>query len=294
MAILPEDMRSVVFLCEERKGKRTPNATGFFIRIKSELHKSLFCEYIVTARHVIRQSKSDILCIRINQQNPTGYIDYSTKISDWQVHKTSDVAVILSKIPPPDTTNRLDYTSIPAERFVGAGPAYKYNGPPFGQNDKGLQVGIGDEIYSPGLFSQRPGTSANLPIARFGHISQMPSEITISIGGNNIITIVAYLAEFVSWGGMSGSPVFWRLPMSFGVDDAVIKPYFRGILGVISGHENIPSNKIKRRNDKFDQGDLEVSLNSGIARITPAEAIRELLASSYLSDCGQTVWRELQ
>jgi hypothetical protein len=162
----------------------------------------------------------------------------------------------------------------------------------------GIGVEVGDELFSPGLFVQSSGERRNLPVVRFGHIARMPGEelVTLETESRGPIDIRAYLAETHSWGGYSGSPVFWNRPydLSFPLKlrQPVALPAAAGtppgqlnviiargsaiaLLGLVSGHFDIP----REAKDETDLTikDVITDINSGIAIVTPAENLRELL-----------------
>lgn len=286
------DLTSVVFLCEDRKSDeqgrtRRPVATGFFVRVKAEDDPSTFFDYIVTARHVVRQERTDApdgqndtIYIRINRKNQDGFVDFPVEDRwEWPCHATADVAAFLPPgIPLPGGAEGLDYKSIPIEDFVGPGPDYSFDGQVAGFFGERGRVSVGDEIAALGLFKQDYGRERNLPVARFGKISRMPSVVNIRVGwtmasGEERMDVVAYLAEFLSWHGISGSPVLWYYPAPAERMHPAVRGKWRALLGIMSGHYLI------REDVKIRDEELMVKLNSGIAFVTPAEAIKELLMS---------------
>ena len=74
---------------------------------------------------------------------------------------------------------------------------------------RSLNVGIGDELITVGLFTQRHGAQKKIPIVRSGIIAAMPDEPFED--QNTGKPYHAYLVEARSIGGLSGSPVFVSL-----------------------------------------------------------------------------------
>lgn len=71
------------------------------------------------------------------------------------------------------------------------------------------QIGPGDELFLPGLFSPHKEESRNIPIIRTGTIAAMNEEpVPVELPGKIKVLMDAYLAECRSIGGLSGSPVF--------------------------------------------------------------------------------------
>ncbi len=280
MVAVPSDyMRIVVFLTVEERGddnllRRIPKATGFILRVPIEGISGAAVDYVVTARHCIEEARPyGNIYIRLNRSS-AAFFEIPTNAEDWFTHDSADVALILLPQSHPKDFNQVRLT---LDTFVGPGPHYKYRGsaPEIGPVE--IQPTVGHEIYFIGLFTQHYGQEQNLPIARFGRISRMPSELEVESGDIRFKT-VAYLAEFQSWGGHSGSPVFFLYPVVLeerrNQDVTFNTAHISGLLGIISGHFDIPK-QAKTQGDLL--GGVQVDLNSGIAIVTPAEAIRELL-----------------
>jgi hypothetical protein len=125
-------------------------------------------------------------------------------------------------------------------------------------------VSVGTEIFVPGLFSVEPGKKRNLPVARFGHSSRKPTEALVLGKKNSPFEQLAYLAEFRSWGGQSGSPVFCIFRQT---PKDMLPVFYIAFLGIVYGHFDIKSGKVDDVHDA----------NSGIGIVTPAEFIKALL-----------------
>jgi len=302
MEAVPEEyLRTVVFLCVDEQTesgtKRVPKATGFLVRVPIEGSINNALDYVVTARHCIHEASS-YRQIYIRENRKVGkFIEFPTKIEDWYLHDNADVAAIPlfpSALPKGIKPTDIDQASLKISDFVGGGPEYKFVGDtPFGIRE--IQPRVGHQIYFLGLFTEHYGTERNLPIARFGHISRMPDSLEIEIN-NTYFHIVAYLVEFQSWGGHSGSPVFFLYPMV--VEDQISLQFVEGgqkqnvtacvnlvwltsFMGLISGHYDI-SKEAQKTGDIL--GEIQVKLNSGIALVTPAEAVTQLLMREDLME----------
>jgi hypothetical protein len=295
MVAVPEEyFQTVFFLCVDKPDetnkrivKREPQATGFFVRVPLNSNPPAGADYLITARHCIEDARQygGTLYVRINKK-AGGFIEIPTSVDDWVAHDDADVAAILgirTALPEGTNSTDLDQASLRLASFVGPGPEYKYTGEAPGVGTVEIQPRVGHEIYFLGLFSQHYGHERNLPVARFGHISRMPCQLEMESGGTRF-EAVAYLAEFHSWGGHRGSPVFFFYPMMLRtdyVDDqgnvtrAGDQPiHVSGFMGLISGHYDI-SKEAKKVGDIL--GQVQFELNSGIAMVTPAEAVKQLL-----------------
>jgi hypothetical protein len=300
MQAIPEEyLRMVVFLCvnEEHQGniKRIPKATGFFVRVPIEGASNKFLDYIITARHCIEEAqKYHDLFIRMNCK--TGkFVEFPTKTDKWFRHDSADVAAIpfvpdfqALKIEPAN----LDFGSYRINDTVGGSPDYKYKGESeFGKIE--IKPSTGHQVYFLGLFTQHHGLEHNMPIARFGHISQIPTTIDMVINETKI-SIIAYLMEFQSWGGHSGSPVFFLYPTIVqteiplingngkrtGIPKSVDLIWISGLIGLVSGHYDIK----KEAQKTGDIGEIQIDQNSGIAIVTPSESITQLLMRDDLKE----------
>lgn len=136
------------------------------------------------------------------------------------------------------------------------------------------QVSENDEILFAGLFAWSPGVKKNLPIIRHGKLARRLEEPIPLDRNHPNSTVQVHLAEVLSFGGNSGSPVFLRLG---GVREGSIGPALSGynyyLLGVMQGF--------------FPEGmDFAIQIaelrgsaaqNSGLAAVIPAEKIMEVL-----------------
>lgn len=306
MRIPPLFADCVAFLCEQKKG--VPGGTAFFVELEEPDYS---WTYLVTALHCLDEIEGQDVYVRVNTlpTSSPGFEDISTRKDDWLRHDQADVAAIISPI---DQT-RFPFQQIPMDLSIDAQYRFdvaKLEGrgnpvlePMLKQNfPKGIAVEVGDELFSPGLFIQSAGKTRNLPVVRFGNIARLPTEEMIVLETEKKKTAIrAYLAETHSWGGFSGSPVFWHFdypiaspilairlgPEASSKKSVIIVPekqsqpermtvlvgrgYATGLLGLVSGHYDIP--KIAK------QEDIRSEINAGIAVITPAANIKELLMS---------------
>jgi hypothetical protein len=281
-AIADAFSKTVSFLCAEETDdygeiKIVPQATAFFVRVPvHEDYPGTSMDYLVTARHCVEEANAiGKAFLRINTTE--GHFDVVTKPADWVSHDSADVAAVLmlpTTLPKGVKTTDLDQGSIPVSTFVG--PAYRFEGELPGFGPVSVEIGTGDELYLFGLFSQNYGAERNLPVARSGHISRMPSEVTLTSNETNF-QIIAYLAELLSWGGISGSPVFFRHPILLETqaeNTSFELAHISALLGFVSGHYEIQK-MAKTQGDVL--GTVQVKMNSGIAMVTPAHNITDLL-----------------
>jgi hypothetical protein len=303
LRIPSERFREVVFLVDQG----IPSATGFFLAVPVG---DVLVPYVVTARHCVEQAKGRRFQIRVNVEDR--YDDIPTSADDWFKHDSADVAVIpwvggssphydvqveiLDNFISPEydfPLSKLTFGPIPPGNqtllFAGEVAAGKV------MPRETIPVEVGHEVCFIGLLYEHAGMSRNLPIARFGHISRMPDEpIPLKQPDESVVSQLAYLVECDSWGGNSGSPCFWRHPFVQFVEVADPRPGHAGetilvqhereimaLLGLVSGHLDLERTG-KTEGDIL--GRVRMDLNSGIAAVTPAAAIRELLERQDVAD----------
>ena len=287
-----EYLKTVVFLCVIDTGATgvvisTPKATGFLVSVPLEGTHDTRVNYVVTARHCLEGARADNcqqLNIRLNRIDGP-FFELPTKIDDWICHDSADIAVIrLGRLPRGIRRAEIDQAWFKIEDFVG--PDYTYSFKHEGDVMR-VQPRVGHQIYALGLFQPHFGTERNLPIARFGNISRMPETLSFD-NGHIRFDAVVYLVELQSWGGQSGSPVFFMYPvfrqdllpltgnsgasLMVGADLMWVNSF----MGIISGHFDIHQGA-EITGDLKNYGTIQTDLNSGIAMITPAESVRQLL-----------------
>jgi len=300
MRIAETQIAISVFVCIDEEvapgtWARIPKATAFLTTIKGD---PFWTGYVVTAAHVIEGAGNRSLYLRANTDD--GFDDIEIHREEWFIHDHSDVAIVRVK-----WTGKKPYDlySIYPEDFVRADfslqvPSALVAGPSgIGQTSatvmQSVQVATGDQVSIIGLFVQHYGQSKSLPIVRTGTIAQMPSvPVRYRHPGGTYSEQPAYLIEIHSHGGLSGSPVYVHrrftaltqldvplvgqpgqaVPGKIWVQDPDAE--FANFLGLVSGHFDI-AQTAETTGDIY--GTITVAINAGIAVITPAEAVRELL-----------------
>jgi hypothetical protein len=314
MHIRPEFFDSVAFLCiqteEDGRSIRKPCGSAFLIELPDEKDKDTYWPYFVTARHCIEGAEAEDIWIRLNRVDK-GFEDLLTKRDKWITHDDADVAIIpLWNVAKGSATTKI--TAISTDYFVNS--KYRYGGPwtdlqphytlenPFKEKG-GCPIQIGEYIYFVGLFTEEYGKTRNRPIVRYGIIARTPDEpieLPRDKEGNKFSEF-AYLVESFSWPGHSGSPVIWiwdgiihgyynpkkdnwaawrTSPIAVWNERHKIMPFgtVQGVLGLVSAHFG-KREKAEITGGIVDKeaGAIETELNTGIAAVTPAHYIYELL-----------------
>ena len=261
--------KCAVFIGETVDGVFQPLATGFFVGYPVGNERAT--QYLVTAQHCVMQKPS--LQIRINTRNGQSEI-YDLRSDRWSFHPDERRFVDVAVMPVAISPFLFDVAQI-SLRKEGLTPEI------ISQHD----IGVGDEVFFPGLFVHHSGQGRNLPIIRVGTIAAMPDEpITTRSGDLN-----AYLVEARSIGGHSGSPVFVNMeaPRNYSPakpkasplagDDP--KPYY--LLGLIRGHLRA---KDSGEYATADQTAKDLWVNSGIATVIPVQDIWDTLSQPELEE----------
>jgi hypothetical protein len=140
---------------------------------------------------------------------------------------------------------------------------------------------IVSDVFFTGLFVPHFGEKTNSPIFRFGRVAMLPEErIRWQDSNKPAEQVELYLLETMSFGGNSGSPVFF----SQGADREAGRLYVGApeitLAGVMRGNFNEP------RVGGFVQTPNAVlpafAQNVGIAAITPGHLLRDILFSEKL------------
>lgn len=278
---LPEELlKCVVFL-----GKRSTQGametvrlggTAFVTAMPFEDGSKNYHLYLVTARHSILELQGAPYLARVNTKDGR-YKEIALAADEgWWFHPTTpqsvDVAVKPWALADDDATGhfRIDESLLTDEM----------------RNDTG--IGVGDEVYTVGLFTKLKGAERNSPIVRTGTIAMVPEEMLPETHiGNWRGPIEAFLIEARSVGGISGSPVFVRGNVirkqssitSLSGKQSWADVYFFGsvyLLGLAHGHWEIPPDK-KNQVEIISASKGEPSINLGIAIVVPARKILEVL-----------------
>jgi hypothetical protein len=145
------------------------------------------------------------------------------------------------------------------------------------------KIGVGDEVFTIGLFTPAVGSQRNMPIVRYGNLAMVPDEpIQVDNGFAEV-----YLIESRSIPGLSGSPAFVRqtLAVDFGNDSHGIQRSQLGsssenlLLGLVRSHWDIRESDLNKPSFIHDR---QRGVNLGIAIVVPAYKILEVINNPKL------------
>lgn len=249
--------------------------TGFLIFIavpelgKDALGNARGLDYLVTAKHMIRQRTSDNqpgpyakkVTIRFNTLTPIDpsgrrWNSFDSEILDergdlvWFVDDSDPIADVA--LLPVSLGESAEYKTIGQESFATKAFVREQH------------VNENDEVLFTGLFTGYFGTQKNYPVVRHGRLALLPGEDVSIDPAKPDKKSQVYLAEVTSFGGNSGSPVFLRIgALREGLSVNMALGYTYHLLGVMKGFVS----------------DEEAKQNTGIALVVPTDKIVEILSS---------------
>lgn len=266
---LKEIKKSVSFIfIKNNKGDLVANGTGFFVSVKNEKNNERYNVYFVTAKHVLQNKNGEYLkeiTLRLNKKDDNSQliqIDL-TKIKIFE-HNDKEIDIAVFDCLPDQEV--FDFKCI-QDQLIASSKVMEEN-----------EISEGDDVFFAGLFTSYIGQKKNQPIIRFGKVSLMSDEkIEWKESNKPARFLDLYLLECQSFGGNSGSPVFFNLnPMrklgqlSLGGPAIFLAGLMMG--SFFNGSEVLTNNVAKM-----------ISLqNIGIAAITPAYKLHEILFSEEL------------
>lgn len=256
----------------DAQGHPAAYGTGFFVSVQGEDGKGQY-GYLVTAKHVLHDEKGGDLqrvFVRLNTKDggftfvPVDLYQGGKKFSYTSPDPTVDIAVI----PAYPNDKLFDVNFVPDQMISTKQIFDTYN------------VSEGTDVFFVGLFAAYYGDHKNNPIIRFGRVSMFPDE-RIDWGNPPQKTEI-YLIEAQSYGGNSGSPVFFYLGTDRSKNAGLVlgAPVIM-LAGVMSGRFNDVNPSLG-----YIQGPTNLSPvtipNIGIAAVAPAFLLHDILFSDEL------------
>ncbi|HZP75842.1 MAG TPA: trypsin-like peptidase domain-containing protein [Pseudolabrys sp.] len=269
-----------VFLADERgalkieNGSPRANGTGFFVLVENDKGPGGH-GYFVTAKHVLKDEKGEFfkrVFLRVNDKvGGSGLlaVDLIPDGSNRNVFVHSDPTVDIAVVPGLPDERVVDFLAIPTALIKTK------------DDLKASTLRPGSDVFFTGLFAPHLGDKRNAPIFRFGRVAMFTDDpVRWQEAGKPAEMVELYLLETMSFGGNSGSPVFFsqgmdRVPgqLTLGADEITLA-------GVMRGNFNEP------RPGGFMQTPNAVlpvfAQNIGIAAVTPGYLLRDILFSEKL------------
>lgn len=255
---------SFIFL-PNSSGAPIPNGTAFFVGVKSEKHGERFYVYLVTAKHVLMKDPSsfhDSVLVRLNKKDGSSELLPVPLVGPNapQLFTHSDQTVDIAALPLAPNGEHFDTKWIPDSMLVTKETFEK------------LRIKEGDDVFFGGLFVPFPGAKKNIPIIRFGKVAMISDE---KIPWDSQM-LDLYLMETQSFGGNSGSPVFFNLNPTRDPGMIVIGAPQVFVAGVMKG-SFLNANEVM----VINRAAVPISReNAGIAAVVPSYLLHELLFGS--------------
>ena len=272
-APIPPEIKSVVafIFVKNEEGKLIANGTGFFVGVKNPSNPDSFSVYLVTAKHVLcKQNTTDFLdmvFVRLNKKEGGSQIGVIPIIAEGKkrnVFTHSDSSVDIAIIPFLPNQEKFDFKFLP-EDMITTKEAFKE-----------LKIREGSDVFFTGLFTPYTGSERNYPIVRFGRVALVTDE-KIEWQGK---LMDLYLIEAGSYGGNSGSPVFFYLGSDREPGSIVIGSPILKLAGVMQG-TFLDAHEIK----VFETKKVPIAVSSmGIAAVVPGYKLHEILFSDELKE----------
>lgn len=221
--------------------------------------------HLVTAKHVADAVGTNFI-IGFNGKDGKPLFVKNGGVT-WYFHPTESDSVDAAVMPFASARiSEYDISPVPVEIFADEARISEFD------------IGLGDEIFSVGLFTRYFGRATHIPIVRTGNIAMMPRE-PVPLGPFGLAEV--YLAEGRSIGGLSGSPVFcWNTVKMPCVDHHGQVKYVAGVgqihlLGLVHGHWDLPVD--------FTELERSEAVNMGVSIVIPAKKILEILNGPTLA-----------
>ncbi len=267
---LQEIKKSVSFIfIPEGTDKFKPNGTGFFVGVKHADTENTFSVYFVTAKHVLKDKDGNYLpeiVLRLNKKEGDSQLIKFT-LNDIKIfeHTDKDVDIALFNCLPDQ--NVYDFKFIP-DNLIASKEVITTN-----------EIAEGDEVFFAGLFTSHIGQKKNQPIIRFGKVALISDEkIEWKEKDKPAKFMDLLLLECQSFGGNSGSPVFYQLnplrkPGQISMGGPIVF-----LAGIMTG-SFLHGNQIQITDTVANLVSLQ---NVGIAAVTPADKLHEILFSDEM------------
>lgn len=267
---LSEIKKSISFIfLKGQEDKLVANGTGFFVGVKKEGTADTYSVYFVTAKHVLQDKGGQYypeIILRLNKLDGNSDL-IKVELSETKVFEHTDETVDIALFNCLPDQKIYDFKFIPNELIAN------------NEIIKQHEIAEGDEVFFTGLFTSHIGQKRNQPIIRFGRVALIPEEkIEWKEDGKPTKFMELYLLECQSFGGNSGSPVFFQLnPLRRPGQISIGGPTIL-LAGIMTG------SFLHGTNVQITQAvqNLVSLQNLGIAAVTPANKLQEILFSSEL------------
>lgn len=278
----PEIAKTVtfIFLADDagnpraQNGEPVANGTGFFVVVENENGPGLY-GYLVTAKHVLKDDRGNYfrrIFVRMNNKKQGSDfigVDLVPSGEQQNIFVHNDTTVDIAVIPALPDQKIFDFLAIPNAMIKSK------------EDFKNSTIAAGSDVFFAGLFAPHPGDRVNTPIFRFGRVAMITDDkIRWQEPSKPVEMVELYLLETMSFGGNSGSPVFFSQGADRQPGSIILGPPEITLAGVMRGNFNEPrvGGIIQTPNAVLPV----FAQNIGIAAVTPAYLLRDILYSEKL------------
>lgn len=259
-----------------RDGTPVANGTGFFVIVPNDAGAGGWV-YFVTAKHVLKDEHGNFqrrVFLRINDKNSgSGFVmlDLVLTGAEQNVFFHSDPTVDIAVIPGLPDEGRFDFLALPVG-MIKTKDEFKKS-----------TIRPGSDVFFAGLFASHYGEKRNTPIFRFGRVAMLTDDrVRWQEAGKPLEMVELFLLETMSFGGNSGSPVFFSQGMDRQPGSIVIGSDEITLAGVMRGNFN--ESRIWELRQTPNAVVPTYAQNIGIAAVTPGYLLREILDSDALKE----------
>jgi hypothetical protein len=261
-------------LAKDAGGNPRPWGTGFFLGIKVG-DGTHFSGYLVTAKHVLKDEEGhDLRTVYVRMNSKEGDPQFARldliENNTSKVFTHSDPSVDIAVVPVVPDEKTIDFKILPEEMLTTK------------ESFSELKISEGSDIFFIGLFTSFYGQHRNFPIVRFGRVAMISSE---KIPWRDRPTSPVqeadlYLLETQSYGGNSGSPVFFYLGPDHVPGQIYIGPAQIRLAGIMRGTflNGSPIQFLQSPTASIPYS----TQNVGIAAVSPSYLLRDILYSEPL------------
>jgi hypothetical protein len=201
--ILPADAQGNL-LRDQKTNDPIPYGTGFFVGVKNDTGTVIY-GYLVTAKHVLKDGHgNDFSRVYLRLSKLAGDAEFIpldlAQSGQRTVFTHPDPSVDIAVVPALPPADIFDSKAIPDDMLSTKATFDEFN------------IAEGSDVFFVGLFTTYYGEHKNNPIVRFGHVAMFPDDpiAWIDYEGQPEQHAQLYLVETLSYGGNSGSPVFFH------------------------------------------------------------------------------------
>ncbi|MBU1276481.1 MAG: hypothetical protein KJ720_13995 [Proteobacteria bacterium] len=274
-AKIPSQLKSVVtfifvpIVDKDQKQVLAKIGTGFFVGVSLPHKPDRMSVYLVTSKHIVFNKKLNkcrsVIVVRLNKKGG-GFVNANLRLRKTGEKKNvffhKDSTVDVAVIPAVPNSTVVDYKALEVKQLATKADIAKF------------KIGEGTDVFFTGLFTPYIGTHKNYPIVRFGKVALLSDE-KIMFGGE---PMDLYLVEVTSFGGNSGSPVYFFLGADRNPGALMLGPSIIKLAGVMQGNWNK-----KKQIVYVAEGETPASLdNMGISAVVPAYKLLEILYGEEL------------